>query len=241
MRAFRRKWIVTTVVVLVGIGLAIIVSRYFRPRRPSKEEAVAAHKPEAPPDLQQLRDRYLAGLAAIHDKDGVKAANTFASFSFGGRAVEEYRLYHLGRAYELADVRGAARGAYAELWQRQPRAVIADDVAQRLAALYAEAGDFADAAEVYDELAERTVAPNTAAAARWGAIESHFIDGDIDSVLDAARTTAIKSPRAPQAVEALAVVRSISGLPPDGTIEMTPAERLERAVALMRDGDPQSA
>jgi len=242
MRAFRRKWLVTTVAVLVATGLMIIGSLYLRPRWFGRlEPAVPSHKPEAPPDLQNLRDQYLAGLAAIHANDGAKAVSTFAGFSFGGRIVEEYRLYYLGRAFELENDPNAARRVYAELWQRNPRAVIAGDAAQRLAALYAEAGDFARAAEVYDALAARADAPNTAAAARWGAIESHFAAGDVDGVLAAARAAVIKSPRAPQAVDALAVARTIDGIPPKEMIAMTAAERLERAVSLMRDGDPQSA
>jgi soluble lytic murein transglycosylase len=241
MRAFRRRWIVIAVAVVLAIGLTIIGIRYFRPRSVSKQEAGATHKPEAPPDLQKLRDQFLAGLAAIHDKDGAKAASTLASFSFRGRMVEQYRIYYLGRAYELANDHGNARRVLAELWQRNPQAVIADDAAQRLAAFYGEAGDFASAASVYDAVAARSDVPNNAAAARWGAIESHFISGDVDGALAAARATAIRSPRAPQAVDALAVARTIDGVPPDGTIAMTPAERLERGVALLRDGDPQSA
>src|SRR5438270_9616981 len=238
MRAFRRKWVVATVAVLVAIGLTII-GAHLRPH--PKREGSPAHKPEAPPDLQKLRDRYLAGLSAIHDNDGDKAASTLGAFSFHGRVVEEYRLYYLGRAFELKNDHGSARRVYAELWHRNPRAVIADDAAQRLAAFYAEAGDFGHAAEVYDALAARTDAPNTAGAARWGAIESHFMSGDIDGTLEAARATAIKSPRAPQAIDALAVARTIEGVPPNGTVAMTAAERLERGVALMRDGDPQTA
>src|SRR5689334_19766345 len=135
MRAFRRRWIVVTVGVLAAIGLTITVVRYLRPSR--TREAVTSHKPEAPPDLLKLRDQFLAGLAAIRDKDGAKAASTFAAFSFRGRAVEEYRLYYLGRSFELANDPNAARRVYAELWQRNPRAVVADDIGQRLAALYA--------------------------------------------------------------------------------------------------------
>src|ERR1043166_2530034 len=138
MRALRRKWVVITVVVLVAIGLTIIGSHYLRPRRLHKGEAVAAHKPEAPPDLLKLRDQFLAGLTAIHDKDGAKAAATLGSFSFRGRFVEEYRLYYLVRAYELANNHLAARRVLAGLWQHGPRAVIADDAAQRLAGFYAE-------------------------------------------------------------------------------------------------------
>lgn len=218
MRAFRRKWIVTTVVVLVATGLTIIGSRYLRPRHSAKSEAGPAHKPEAPPDLEKLRDQFLAGVAAVRAKDGAKAANTLASFSFRGRFVEEYRLYYLARGHELANRHDAARRVLAELWQRGPHAVIADDAAQRLAGFYAEAGDFRNAANVTDG---------------WRAIEAHFIDGDIAGVSAAARATAIKNPRAPVGADALAIAQAIGGL--------TPAERLAHGVALMRDGDPQSA
>src|SRR5437764_3431532 len=129
MRALRRKWIVTTVVVLVAIGVTIIGSIYLRPQHGRKSEAGPAHKPEAPPDLEKLRDRFLAGLAAVRAKDGAKAANTLASFSFRGRFVEEYRLYYLARGHELANRHDAARRALAELRQRGPRAVIPDDAA----------------------------------------------------------------------------------------------------------------
>jgi soluble lytic murein transglycosylase-like protein len=218
MRSLRRKWIVTTVVVLVAIGLTIIGSRFLRPRHTGKSEAGPAHKPEAPPDLEKLRDQFQAGLKAIHDKDGATAANTLASFSFRGRFVEEYRLYYLARGHELANRHDAARRVLAELRQRGPHAVIADDAAQRLAGFYAEAGDFRNAADASDG---------------WGAIEAHFVDGDVAGVFAAALATAIKSPRAPVGADALAVAQAIRGLTPD--------ERLAHAVALMRDGDPQSA
>ena len=119
--------------------------------------------------------------------------------------MEEYRLYYLGRAYELSNDHAAARRALVALWQRNARAVIGDDAGQRLAALVAETGDFAGAARIDDALAARTDVPTTGAAARWGAIESHFVGGDVASILDAARTIAIKSPRAPQVADALAV------------------------------------
>ena len=213
MRALRRKWIAVPIVVLVAIALTI----RFWPRQRVKSE-VAAHKPEAPPDLEKLRDQFQTGLKAIHDKDGAKAANTLASFSFRGRMVEEYRLYYLARGHELANRHDAARRVLAELLQRNPRAVIANDAAQRLGAFYAEAGDFRNAADVSDG---------------WGAIETHFVDGDATGVFAAARATAIKNPRTPVGADALAIAQTISGL--------TPAEHLAHAVALLRDGDPQSA
>ena len=157
MRAFRRKWVVATVAVLVAIGLTII-GAHLRPH--PKREGSPAHKPEAPPDLQKLRDRYLAGLSAIHDNDGDKAASTLGAFSFHGRVVEEYRLYYLGRAFELKNDHGSARRVYAELWHRNPRAVIADDAAQRLAAFYAEAGDF-DSAIQFEQRAIKSAREET--------------------------------------------------------------------------------
>jgi soluble lytic murein transglycosylase-like protein len=241
MRANRGKWIVAAVVVLVAIGLTIGRAIYIHSRGLRKREAGAPHKPEAPPDLAKLRDRFLAGLDAIHKKDGVKAAEAFAGFTFGSRAVEEYRLYYLGRAYELANDHAAARRALGALWQRDARAVIIDDAGQRLAAFVAETGDFAHAARIDDVLAARTDVSATAAAARWSAIESHFVGGDVAAILDAARATAIESPRAPQVADALAVARTISGVPENGTIPMSSAERLDRGIALLRDGDPQSA
>ena len=241
MRANRGKWIVTAVVVLVAIGLTIGRAIYIHSRGLRKREAGATHKPEAPPDLAKLRDRYLAGLDAIHRKDGAKAAEAFAGFTFGGRAVEEYRLYYLGCAYELANDHPAARRALGALWQRDPRAVIDDDAGQRLAALVAETGDFARTARIDDALAARTEVPTIGATARWDAIESHFVGGDVAALLNAARATAIESPRAPQVADALAVARTISGVPENGTIPMTSDERLERGIALLRDGDPQSA
>src|SRR5436309_11912931 len=102
MRAFRRRWTVTAVAVLVAISLIVAGVIYLRPRE-RKREAGAAHKPEAPPDLAKLRDRYLAGVQAVRAKDGAKAVQTLAAFTFGKRWVEEYRLYYLARGYELAN------------------------------------------------------------------------------------------------------------------------------------------
>ena len=60
-------------------------------------------------------------------------------------------------------------------------------------------------------------------------------------MLDAARNIAIKSPRAPQAADALARRSPISGVPEGRPIPLTAGERLERARRLLRDGDPQTA
>src|ERR1019366_984483 len=44
-----------------------------------------------------------------------------------------------------------------------------------------------------------------------------------------------------QAPLAIEMARAIAGLPAEAPIKLTDAERLERAVSLMRDGDPQHA
>ena len=73
--------------------------------------------------------------------------------------------------------------------------------------------------------------------ARWQAVQSAFAAGDISAVFDNARRIALKSPRAAQAGDAIGVVRALTGVPSDRPLGLTDAERLERAVALMRDGD----
>jgi soluble lytic murein transglycosylase-like protein len=241
MRALRRRWLVAVAATLVAIGLTIVGSYYLRPKQIRQRDERVAHRPEAPPDLEKLRDQFSAARAAFNEKDYAGAANRLAAFSFHGRDVEDYRLYYLGRSLQQANDHPKARRTFALLWQRETHAVIADDAGARLAGLYAEIADARAAARVSEDLADRTSLPNNAAAARWGAVQAYLLRGDVAAALEASRSTAIRSPRAPQAADALAVARSINGVPANGTIPMTPAERLERGVALLRDGDPQSA
>ena len=56
--------------------------------------------PEAPPDLEKLRQPYIAGVLAVQRNDGAEAVRQLSSFDFGPRAVEEYRLYYLARGQE---------------------------------------------------------------------------------------------------------------------------------------------
>ncbi|HKO56919.1 MAG TPA: lytic transglycosylase domain-containing protein, partial [Thermoanaerobaculia bacterium] len=60
-------------------------------------------------------------------------------------------------------------------------------------------------------------------------------------VLVNARNIVIKSPRAEQAAQAIAVMRAFSGLADGAPLPLSPAERLERGLALLRDGDAQAA
>jgi soluble lytic murein transglycosylase-like protein len=235
MRA-RRRWVIVVAAVLVPLLLVIGVLR-LRHTRIRQREFVVPSKPEAPPDLEKLRPAFNAGLDAIRHGDGVEAVRQLSSFTFGKRAVEEYRMYYLGKGSQLAGDAGGARATLAELWARHPNFVVAPDAGVTLGALYASIGDWSHAAAVFGDTGARAHDSNVAASARWSAIDASFARGDIGSVLYAARNIAIKNPRAPQAVHALELVRAITGAP----IRLTEGERLERAVSLMRDGDPQSA
>src|SRR5262249_25202239 len=107
--------------------------------------------------------------------------------------------------------------------------------------LYRSVADWDRSADVYGGIAERSETPSVSATARWNAIEDRFVRGDIDAVLFAARNIGIKSPRAAQSGDALDIVRSLSSQPKASAIRLSPAERFERGVNLLRDGDPQNA
>src|SRR5437867_46282 len=64
---------------------------------------------------------------------------------------------------------------------------------------------------------------------------------DVVAVLNAARDIAVKNPRAPQAGDAISILRLLTSQKPTDPIKLTSPQRLERAVSLLRDGDPQNA
>lgn len=236
----RRGWLTGALVAIFVIGGALALIFIWRPSF-HREEATVAPKPEAPPDLEKLRAPFVAGLDALRRGDGRAAVKRFGAFSFRGRAVEEYRLYFLAQAHDLAGDAIAARRTIAGLWSLSPRLVGWDEIAGRLATKYADAGDYAHAFVIASAIAGRSPTPAVAAAARWQAVESALVTGDIAAVLDAARQIAIKSPRATQAGDAIAIVRTITGTPDNTPLPLSDGERLERAVSLMRDGDPAHA
>src|SRR6185369_12174261 len=237
----KRRPLVVSITVVVALGLIAIAVYYFVLLPKTHREKAVIAKPEAPPDLAKLRDVYTAGVEALQRGDGTDAVKHFSSFRFGSRAVEQYRLYLLANGHQLAGDRKSARTTLAALWERGANLVYWEDAAFNLGGLYRSVADWDRSADVYGSIAVRSETPSITAAARWNAIEDRFVRGDIDAVLYAARNIAIKSPRAGQAGDALAVVRSLSSVPKDGAIRLSPAERLERAVGLMRDGDPQNA
>jgi soluble lytic murein transglycosylase len=235
----RRGWVIAVSAVLVPV-LIVVTVLLVKPHRPNREFVVPAVT-EAPPDLEKLRPAFDAGLEALRRGDGAEAVRQFSSFTFGRRAVEEYRLYYLANAIQLTADAARARATLAQLWRRHPAFVVQTDAGLNLGILYAAIADWRHAATVYDDVADRADNSAIAASARWSAIESSFARGDIASVLYDARSIAIRNPRATQAPHAIELVRALTGVAKDAPIKLTDAERLTRAVSLLRDGDPQSA
>src|SRR5207253_10610785 len=122
-----------------------------------------------------------------------------------------------------------------------PKLVGWDEIGARLASLYLEAGDWEQASAIGTSVAGRSDVPGTAGASRWVVAQSAFAHGDLGALLDNARQITIRSPRASQAADAIEIVRAMTATPETAPLKLTDAERLERAVALMRDGDPEHA
>jgi len=221
--------------------MAVVIVLLVRPHRGPNREFVVPAVPEAPPDLEKLRPAYDAGLEALRRGDGAEAVTQFSSFTFGKRAVEQYRLYYLANACQLAGQRARARATLAQLWRRHPAFVVQTDAGLNLGGLYASIADWRHAARVFDDVAAQADNSAIAASARWSAIDSSFARGDIASVLYDARYIAIRNPRAAQAPHAIELVRAITGVAKDAPVKLSDAERLTRAVSLLRDGDPQNA
>ncbi|MGZ8829389.1 MAG: lytic transglycosylase domain-containing protein [Thermoanaerobaculia bacterium] len=237
--ASKRKWILVTASVLLTAALVAGAIYYWRFGLRRQEAAVAA-KPEAPPDLEKLRDQFGAGVEAIQRKDGAAAAKRLSSFTFGPRAVEEYRLYYLAQGQHLTGDNAAARRTLAQLWSRNPRLVYAEEAGFNLAAMHAAAGDAPQAADVAADVAARADS-NAAAIARWGEAQQRLGYGDIAGAARAARRIIISSPRSELAASAIAMLRAVWSLQPAEPLHLTAGERLERGVSLLRDGDPRNA
>lgn len=239
----RRRRLLVTVVTVVIAGLLGITAYYkLGPRETREQEAELAPKPQAPPDLQKLRDSFAAGMKALADKDGAEAVKHFSSFDCGPRRVEEYRLYYLGNGYQMTGNAAAARATFAKLWSRTPRLIHSDEVAASLATIYNERGDWRRAGEVYAALARRTDTPPPAAAtARLGAAQARLREGDVAGALYMARAIVIHNPRANEAKEALAIVRALTATTDKDPLPLTASERIDRAVALTASADPQTA
>jgi soluble lytic murein transglycosylase-like protein len=233
--------VAVVVVVLAGLGAAAFYYARDGGGAAREEDASAPAKPQAPPDLQKLRAAYTAGVQALQNDDGAEAVRQLSSFDFGPRAVEEYRLYYLANAQELTGNASAARLTLAKLWRRSPRLIHANDAGFHLANLYSAAGDASHSADVYAAIARGADVPAVAAAARWNATGQFLRAGDVGGALFSARDILIHQPRSEQAKDAGVLVRALLGLDEKAAVPLTPSERLERAIALMRSNDSQTA
>lgn len=238
---FRRGWVIAAVALVVVVPLLVAGIWLIVRERSTSAEHYVPPKPEAPPDLAKLRAAFTAGLDALHTKDGPKAVQQLGSFTFGGRAVEEYRLFYLAAAQALTNDTLARRVTLARLWARNPRLAMRDDAGEALGSLYEDAGDWANASSVYNTLADHATTSENASAARTGVIQASFATGDVGTLLDTARQLAIRNPLQEDAGDAIALVRALTGVPPQASIHLTAAERFERGLSLLRDGEPVDA
>lgn len=234
LHLIRRRKLAVTIVVLLFLagGIGIFFWTRDRAPKPGHTHPDLPPKAEAPPDLEKLREPYAAGIAALQRKDGPDAVKHLGSFTFGPRAVEEYRLYHLAKGYTLAKNPTGARVTLAKLWRREPRMAYRNEAGLDLGELYDAMGAFDRSAEVYAALAGRTDTPEIAAKARWAAANARLQAGDVAAALFSARMILIDSPASKEAKSAGAMVRSLMGLPDTAPYPFTPAERLARATNL---------
>ncbi len=237
----KRKWLLITGAIVAVAAFLVAAFVYLGPSAAARRAETAAARPDAPPDLQKLRDDFTAGVAALQRNDGEAATRTLSSFTFGPRAVEEYRLYYLANAQRLSGDIAAARATLATLWQRNPKLAYADEVGFSLAGLHTSAGSWREAAGVLSTLAARPTTPEISAVARWQEAESHLATGNLGGALSAARLIVIRTPKTPQAESAIGLLRSLLALPDDAALPLNVDERMERAVSLLRDGNPQNA
>jgi soluble lytic murein transglycosylase-like protein len=227
-----------------GLFLLLIAAALYFFAWPERHEhrgrTLVRQKPEAPPDLEQLRTAFTAGIDALNHKNGAEAVKQFSSFTFKKRDVEEYRLWFLGQAQQMNREHPSARATLAQLWARDPRGLERDAAGSALTSLYAEAGDYRHAFDTATALALHASSSDDGANARMAAMQAALAAGDVSAVLFAARSVAIDNPASAPAGDAVAAVQSLTSLAPDRPIKLTPRERLERAVSFLRDGDAQN-
>ena len=244
LQSFRRRGVLVAVlvVVLAGLGVAAFYLTRGIAIIPGDDESNGSPlERQAPPDLQKLREPYTAGVTALQRDDGDEAVRQLSSFTFGPRAVEEYRLYYLANAHQLAGNDDAARKALIRLWRRSPRLIHATDAGFNLANLHAVAGDPSRSANVYVGIAGRSEFAAIKAVARWNAVGQFLRAGDLAGALYNARDVLIHHPRSEKAKDAAALVRALLALDEKAAVPLTPSERLERATALMASSDSQTA
>lgn len=242
LERLRRKWLLGTISLIVIACIVATTVIFTRGKAPaSADRSDRSQQPEAPPDLAKFREPYQAGVEALKRADAATAIRHLASFDFGTRAVEEYRLHHLAAAHRLAGNAAAERQVLARLWRRTPRLVHADEAGLALGGLYAATGDNGRSADIYAAVARRSDSRDVGGKARWAAATQRFYGGDVAGALYLARSILIHNPRSEHAPDALRLVRAITGSPENSLLPLTRSERLDRAVALLQSNDAQAA
>lgn len=238
----RRRRVLAAIVVLVILTLGGAALYYYRDLiPPAALMQTTTLEPEAPPDLEKLRDKFRAGVEAVHQDDGDAAIRNLGSFTFGKRAVEEYRLYFLANAHQLNGNTSSARVTLAKLWRRSPKMIHAGDAAFTLGNLYATIGDWTHSGDVYAALARTSENRAISSEARQMALRSRLQTGDLAAAYYAARSMLIHEPASEHAGDAAAIVRALSGLDANAEIPLTPSERLDRAINLRISDAPAKA
>jgi soluble lytic murein transglycosylase-like protein len=239
----RRTVAIGAIALLVLATFGIVLTRLGRERAAHLPRHAEPHVDDIPglPELSARKQEFAAGFAALERNDPDDAILHLESFSFGARAVEEYRLYFLATGYQLAGKPNRARRSLAQLWRRQPSLVYRDDIGFNLASLYASRGDFSRAHAIYTELASRAEAPAVAATARSEALRAAFHAGDPGAMLYASRELFIHSPRSADAKRAAAVAQALMARGAARPLPMTIPERIARGEALLAHGGPREA
>lgn len=238
----RRLYLTATSIIALAIlatGIVLVMAR--REEKAAESKLIAPQQVQAPRDLMKARPAFTAGIAAIQENDARTAIAELSSFSLGEKAVEEYRLYYLATAYQLAGRLVEARATLAKLWDRNPKLVYRHDAGFTLGNLYEQLDDYRAAAEVYGSVAARANQHAVAATARMQYMKAKFIAGDPSGILLAARRMYVENPSAPQAGPAAALTRQFLEIDEKTEVPLLPNERIERAGNYLDDGDPAAA
>jgi soluble lytic murein transglycosylase-like protein len=223
--------------VLIAAVAAGLLLYFYRPDTLQRGETTAsAPSPSAPADLEKLRGPWQEAVNALQENQAAEAVKKLESFDFGSRAVDEYRLYYLANAHQLNGDRKSARVTLARLWRRKPRMIYATDIGFNLSGLYTGVADWQHSAAVLEQIARRNEPPAIEGTARWQAVQSRFAAGDVATMLQQSREIVISNPLAPDAGGAIAVVRALTGVAENAPLPLTPRQRLDRAINLLRDG-----
>ena len=192
-------------------------------------------------DLARRGPSMLAAQDALRGGNAERAVELLSSFDFGGREIEEYRLYFLANAYELQRRSAHARKTLARLWARSPRMIYRNDAGIHLGDLYLRGCYWNEVALLHEGLAAGPCESDVAALAKWNALGARLALGDPGAVLSLATAIATDAPRAAEGDDALAIVAALRGSTTTPAGGLTLDQKIRRAEALTRSGDAARA